>query len=364
MSDRTPPEAFAERQLAALTTLELGGAADWLVEAHSPAEIEEALRWAADRGVSVTILGGGSNVVVADSGVRGVVLRVASRGVDIDRRHDRAVLTAAAGEPWDEVVATSVAENLAGIECLSGIPGTAGATPIQNVGAYGQEIASVVEAVRVLDRRTFEVRALSASDCEFGYRSSALRRPENPFVVLEVVFGLVLDGEPDLSYSQVAERFPGTTAPSLGELRAAVLDLRRSKSMVVEDDDPNRRSVGSFFVNPVVDGETLEEVMAKARMLGVLGSDQRPPAHAVGEDRYKLSAAWLIEHAGFPRGAIRGRVGLSSNHALALIHRGGGTTAELVDFAREIRRGVRSHLGIDLHPEPVFLGFDTPDPTS
>jgi UDP-N-acetylmuramate dehydrogenase len=354
-------ETFAP--LAPFTTLDLGGDGEWMVEAANPSEIADALRWAADRDLEVTILAGGSNVVVADAGVSGLVLRLASRGVDIERSHEGALLTVAAGEPWDEVVAVSVAENLAGLECLSGIPGTAGATPIQNVGAYGQEVASVIEQVRVVDRRSLEERVLSAADCGFGYRSSVLRRPDNPFIVLEVVFSLQPEGAPTLSYSQVAERFPGESPPSLGELRAAVLDLRRSKSMVLDDDDPNRRSVGSFFVNPVVDGATLEEMIEAARMLGVLGLDQRPPVHEVAEDRYKLSAAWLMEHAGFPRGATRGRVGLSTNHALALIHRGGGTTTELVDFAREIRRGVRSHLGIDLHPEPVFLGFDSDDPT-
>jgi UDP-N-acetylmuramate dehydrogenase len=354
-------ETFAP--LAPFTTLELGGAAEWMVEAHSSSEIADALRWSEDRGLEVTIIAGGSNVVVADEGVSGLVVRVVSRGIEVEHRHDRALVTVSAGEPWDQVVASTVAENLAGLECLSGIPGTAGATPIQNVGAYGQEVSSVIEHVRVLDRSTLEERVIPAAECCFGYRTSRLRRPDNPFIVLEVAFALTPGGAPDLSYSQVAERFTGESPPSLGELRAAVLDLRRSKSMVLDDDDPNRRSVGSFFVNPVVDGETLEEMIEAARMLGVLGHEQRPPAHEVGEGRYKLSAAWLIEHAGFPRGAVSGRVGLSTNHALALIHRGGGTTTELVDFAREIRRGVRSHLGIDLQPEPVFLGFPNPDPT-
>ena len=183
-------------------------------------------------------------------------------------------------------------------------------------------------------------------------------------IVLSVSFALRPGGTPTLAYAELADRLGAAVAPSLEETRAAVLDLRRSKSMVLDADDPNRRSVGSFFVNPVVDDEAVERLTAAARALGVLDAGQRPPAHRVGEDRNKLSAGWLIEAAGFPRGAVRGRVGLSSNHALAVIHRGGGTAAELVGFARDVRRGVRSHLGIDLEPEPVFLGFDRADPTA
>ncbi len=356
-------EPLPNAPLAPRTTLELGGRAEWLVEAGSEAEIRDALGWAVDRGVPVSVLGGGSNVVVADRGVRGLIVTIATRGLDIDRRHDVALVTAAAGEPWDEVVKTTVAENLAGIECLSGIPGTAGATPIQNVGAYGQEVASVVARVRVLHRETLEETVMTATECGFGYRSSVFRRADNPYIILDVAFSLVAGGAPNLGYAQVAEGFAAGATPTLGELRAAVLDLRRSKSMVIDDDDPNRRSVGSFFVNPVVDGANLESVIASARVLGVLGFDQQPPVHPVGEERYKLSAAWLVEHAGFPRGAVRGRVGLSTKHALALVHRGDGTTGELIEFARDIRRGVRAHLGVDLKPEPVFWGFDRDDPT-
>ena len=363
MTDTSGIKPSAEVTLAPLTTLEIGGPADWLVEATNVAEVRDALRWAADCEVPVTVLGGGSNVVVADAGVRGLVLRIAGRGIDLERRHDRTVLTAAAGEPWDDVVKAAVGEDLAGIECLSGVPGTTGATPIQNVGAYGQEVGAVIEGVRVLHRETLEEGVLTAEECEFGYRSSVLRRADNPYVVLDVSFALRPGGSPELTYSQVAERFPGTTEPSLEELRGAVLDLRRAKSMVLDDDDPNRRSAGSFFVNPVVDEATLNDLIASARLLGVLSDGDRPPAHEVGEGLFKLSAGWLIEHAGFPRGCVRGRVGLSSRHALALINRGGASTEELVVFATEIRRGVRSHLGIDLRPEPVFLGFDKQDPT-
>jgi UDP-N-acetylmuramate dehydrogenase len=350
--------------LAPRTTLELGGPADRFFEATSIATIREALQWAADAGVPVTVLGGGSNIVVADRGVRGLVLKIANRGFEIDRGHDGALVTAAAGEIWDEVVKATVVENLAGLECLSGIPGTVGATPIQNVGAYGQEVAGVLTTVRVIHRETLEERVLSDGECGFSYRSSVFRRADNPYIIFEVGFRLVAGGAPNLSYHQVAERFGDGGSPSLGEVRGAILELRRSKSMVIDDDDPNRRSVGSFFVNPVVDGAGLESVVASARMLGVLGLDQSPPAHEVGEDRFKLSAAWLVEHAGFPRGAVSGRVGLSTKHALALIHRGEGSTEELIDFARGIRRGVRAHLGIDLKPEPVFWGFDEDDPTA
>jgi len=357
-------DPHTEHPLAPVTTLELGGPADWLVEASSAEDIRDALRWAEARELPVTVLGGGSNVVVADGGLRGLVLRIGIRGVELDRRHDHALLTVAAGEPWDDVVAASVTENLAGLECLSGIPGTAGATPIQNVGAYGQEVAGVIETVRVLDRTTLEERVLMADDCGFGYRRSILKRPDNPLIVLDVSFRLKPGGLPTLTYAQIADRFTGAGSPALVELRDTVLELRRSKSMVIDDGDPNRRSVGSFFVNPVVDEAGIEGLVAMARQLGVLGFDELPPAHAMAEGGFKLSAGWLIERAGFPRGCVRGRVGLSSRHALALINRGGATAAELVGFATEIRRGVRSHLGVDLRPEPVFLGFDTTDPTA
>ncbi|MEE4272368.1 MAG: UDP-N-acetylmuramate dehydrogenase [Thermoanaerobaculales bacterium] len=358
---------IAPKNLEALgprTTLEVGGDAEHFVEAVSVDELRDALVWARERDQPVTILGGGSNLVVADEGLRGLTVALAIRGLEIERRRHRTTLTVAAGEPWDDVVAAAVSENLAGIECLSGIPGTAGATPIQNVGAYGQEVASVIAGVRVLHRKTLEERELAPADCGFGYRSSVLKQPGNPWVVTQVRFGLQPGGSPCMKYLQVAERFPGSRPPSLGELRAAVIELRRDKSMVLDEADPNRRSAGSFFTNPVVDADVYQGVAASARALGVLGLDEVPPGHPVGEGGSKLSAGWLIERAGFPRGAVRGNVGLSTKHALALINRGGATAAELVAFAAEIRRGVRSHLGVDLTPEPVFLGFDTQDPTA
>jgi UDP-N-acetylmuramate dehydrogenase len=357
-------EPSPEVPVAPLTTLEIGGTADWLVEVASTSELRDALRWAHDHRLPVTVLGGGSNVVVADGGVPGLVVRIASHGIDLERRHEVTVLTAAAGHDWDDVVATSVAEGLAGIECLSGIPGTAGATPIQNVGAYGQEVGSIIETVRVLHRETLEETGLAVADCGFGYRTSVLRRPDNPYLVLAVSLRLLPGGLPNLSYAQVSDRFTGVATPGLAEVRAAVLELRRSKSMVIDEADPNRRSVGSFFVNPVVDDGTVDAVVEAARALGVLGSGELPPLHRVGDGRTKLPAAWLIERAGFPRGCVRGRVGLSTNHALAVVNRGGATAAELVAFARDIRRGVRSHLGVDLQPEPVFWGFGSADPTA
>lgn len=358
MNDPTP-----NVPLAPLTTLGVGGPAERLVEATSTDELRDALAWARDREMAVSVLGGGSNVVVADGGVPGVVVRVIHRGVDLERHHDRTLLTVAAGEPWDEVVAAAVDEDLAGLECLSGIPGTTGATPIQNVGAYGQEVAAVVDEVRVIDRLTLEASVLRADELDFGYRTSRLRRPDNSLIVTAVVFRLEQGGAPNLGYAQVAECFSGGGSPTLGEVRRAVLELRRCKSMVIDEADPNRRSVGSFFINPTVDGAALEALTESARLLGVIGWDDRPPVWELGPNRYKLSAAWLIEHAGFPRGAARGPVGLSTHHALAVINRGGACADEVVAFARDIRRGVRSHLGVDLHPEPVFWGFSVSDPT-
>jgi UDP-N-acetylmuramate dehydrogenase len=251
-----------------------------------------------------------------------------------------------------------VAEGLAGLECLSGIPGTAGATPIQNVGAYGQEVADTISQVEVLDRTTGRQAAMPSRDCVFSYRSSRFRTTPGRLVVLSVTFVLTPGARPTVRYPQLAEALaPAGAAPSLGDVRCAVLALRASKSMVVTDDDPNRRSVGSFFVNPEVSAEDLEHIRADRPCEDV-------PRFSTPEGRVKIPAAWLIENTGFHRGYTRGAVGLSSRHSLALVHHGGGTTADLVALARDVRRSVRERFGVDLHPEPTFLGFPEADPTA
>lgn len=346
--------------LAPLTTLELGGRGRHFVDADDDDAVVESLRWAASRGLPIAILGGGSNLVVADAGFPGLVIRIGTRGRRFERSTGQVVLTATAGEPWDDLVAETVARDLAGLECLSGIPGRVGATPIQNVGAYGQEVADTIRSVRVLERSTLQVRELAPAECAFAYRDSRFKREPERFVVLAVTFGLRPGGAPTLRYRELAEALTASPKPGLAETRNAVLALRRKKSMVLAEDDPNRRSVGSFFTNPIVSSAEAADVAARARTAGVLTADADLPRWAADGGRVKLSAGWLIERAGFIKGLRRGAVGLSSAHALALVHHGGGSADALVDLAREIRDTVRTRFGVTLVPEPTFVGLSWP----
>jgi len=349
--------------LAPLTTLELGGSAHHLVEATDVESAIDGVRWARSQKQPLAVLGGGSNVVVADRGWPGLVLRAAMRGIELERGVHQTRMVVAAGEPWDELVEMTIAEDLAGLECLSGIPGWVGATPIQNVGAYGQEVAETIASVRVLDLDTLVVRELESKDCGFAYRSSVFRRNPGKFLVLAVTFRLQSGGRPIVRYRELARslQVEGAT-PSLRDVRGAVLDLRRSKSMVLDSADPNRRSAGSFFLNPVLNVDAAKALQERARAEGALAADETLPGFDDGEGRIKVPAAWLVERAGFAKGTRRGCVGLSSRHALALVHHGGGTAAELVALAGEIRVEVRERFGVLLEPEPFFLGFRDPNP--
>jgi UDP-N-acetylmuramate dehydrogenase len=329
--------------LAPRTTLELGGPARFLVEAHDERTIAEALAWAGARGLRVAILGGGSNLVVDDAGWDGLVLAIRTRGTRIRREGDRAIVEAAAGESWDDLVAKCVDGGLAGIECTSGIPGLVGATPIQNVGAYGQEVSDAIVGVRALDRRTGATVDLSPSECAFAYRDSALKRDPDRFVVLDVVFSLVPGGAPAVRYAELDNAL-GDGPRTLARVRETVIALRRAKSMVIDPADPNRRSAGSFFTNPIVDGPTADALSA---------SHAGMPRWAQPDGRVKLAAGWLIEHAGIAKGTRRGNVGVSTKHALALVHHGGGTTKELLELADEVRDAVRRRFGVALEREPV-----------
>ena len=351
--------------LAPFTSLELGGRARYLVEIGDTATATDAIRWARRHDFPLAVVAGGSNVVVADGGWPGLVLRVAMRGVALEREGDVVRVTAAAGEPWDELVERCVGEGLAGVECLSGIPGSAGATPIQNVGAYGREVSEVIENVQALDLATLDVRSLSGRECGFGYRTSTIRESPDRFLVLAVTFRLRRGGAPTLKYREL-ERALGARrgAPTVADVREAVLHLRRAKTMLIDECHPNRRSVGSFFVNPVLNDVSLAVLEKVARGSGALLQGERLPSFPMGDGRSKVSAAWLIEHAGFEKGLRRGSVGISNAHALALVHHGGGTTAELVALAREIREEVLQRFKIELQPEPVFLGFPTRNPLS
>ncbi len=349
--------------LAPLTTLKLGGTASSFAAIDSVGMAKEAIRWADRNSRPVAILGGGSNVVVSDDGVEGLVLSAVLRGVQLQDNGATVRVTASAGEPWDELVEMTVAEDLGGLECLSGIPGWVGATPIQNVGAYGQDVAMAIEGVRVLDLKNLEEKTLGRKACGFGYRTSTFREVPDRFMVLSVTFALQRGRRPKIEYRELMRTFGnGSATPSLAEVRQAVLELRRSKSMVIEESDPNRLSAGSFFVNPVLDALALARLNEQARASGSLGSSERVPSYPSGGQCFKVPAAWLIEKAGFAKGFRRGAFGISSAHALALVHHGGGTTEDLLALAKDIREGVRRQFDIELQPEPVFLGFSSTNP--
>ena len=344
--------------LASRTTLHLGGPAGRLVEAATQDAVVAAVAAADAAGEEVLVLAGGSNVVVADAGFPGLVVAVSSRGVARADGDARVVLTVQAGEDWDALVARSVAEGLAGIECLSGIPGSVGATPIQNVGAYGQDVAETVVGVRAYDRRTGEIAELDRGACAFSYRSSAFKREPGRWVVLTVSFTLERSAlSRPLRYVDLARTLGvsvGARAP-LADVREAVLGLRRAKGMVVDAADPDSVSAGSFFTNPILDRKAFRAL--EQRVEERLGADARLPRFPEADGRVKTSAAWLIERAGFARGhGDPQTVAISSKHTLALTNRGAGTTAQLVALAREIADGVQAAFGVALVPEPVFVG--------
>ena len=336
--------------LAAFTTLRLGGPAAELVVADSDEAAVDAVRAAGD---SVFVLAGGSNVVVADAGFGGRVVLLRNRGYAVRRDGDRALLSVHAGEPWDDVVAATVAEGLAGLECLSGIPGSAGATPIQNVGAYGQEVAETIVAVRGYDRERGEPVTFAPDECGFAYRTSVFKYNDR-FVVLSVDFSLAVSPlSAPIRYAELARTLgvdAGERVP-LEDARAAVLKLRAGKGMVLDPADPDTFSAGSFFTNPVLDATAFAALRERAG---------EPPHWPNPDGSVKVSAAWLIERAGFGKGYGRDGVGISTKHTLALTNRGTGSTAALLALAAEIRDGVRDRFGIALHPEPVLVGCALP----
>jgi UDP-N-acetylmuramate dehydrogenase len=368
-------------RLAEYTTLRLGGPARRFSVAASAAELISAVA-AADRdGEPLLVLGGGSNLVVADEGFPGVVVQAASAGLAFAPSGETVEVTAAAGQDWDETVRHCLAEGLSGIECLSGIPGSAGATPIQNVGAYGQEVANTVTAVRAYDREASQVIRLGPDDLEFGYRTSMFKRQATAavgngphdsagggagrargaatgrFVVLDVTFALAASPlSAPVRYAELARLLDvaeGSRVP-LADARAAVLQLRRGKGMVLDDADPDSRSAGSFFTNPVVSVTQFDELTA--RLAGPGGIPHWPAA----DGAVKLSAAWLIEHAGFERGFRLADdpdgARISTKHTLALTNPGGASTAGLISLATVIRDGVRAAFGVDLAAEPTLVG--------
>jgi UDP-N-acetylmuramate dehydrogenase len=341
-------ESFAPQRdvpLAGLTTLMVGGTAQWYVRATSADDVRAAHEWARDRGAGLFVLGGGSNLVVADEGIRGLVLHVAIPGTDLRANGTEAIVDAGAGEPWDPVVARVVERGYAGIEALSGIPGLVGGTPIQNVGAYGQEVSHTIERVTVFDTTAGEIVDLANADCGFSYRQSRFKQSDaGRFVVCAVRFRVRRE-PPVVTYPDVVtwiER-SGVSRPTVADIRRGVTEIRRRKGMVLDPADDDTRSVGSFFMNPIVPASRQAE----------LGC----PSFPMADGRIKVPAAWLIERAGFARGFGAGPAGVSSKHPLAIVNRGGATARDVVELACTIKRGVLDRFGIALRPEPVFAGF-------
>lgn len=338
-----------------MTTLRLGGPPRRLVSATTDAQLLDALRGAS--GEAVFLLGGGSNVVVSDDGYDGLVVHVGTKGIRFERRGDRTHVTVAAGEVWDELVAVCVERGLSGLACLSGIPGSVGATPLQNVGAYGSEVSDTIVSVKVCERATGAVEDIPGASCAFGYRTSRFRGRDT-HAVLAVTFALSESPEaPVPDYAELRRALavgPSDRVP-LATLRDTILRLRRAKGMVLDPTDPDSVSAGSFFTNPLLSDDDVVRLRARVRSAAC---DEEPPLFP---DRAsgltKSSAAWLIERAGFRRGYGDGRVGLSTKHTLALVNRGGASAEELVAFARHVRDGVAERFGVRLEPEPIFVGF-------
>jgi UDP-N-acetylmuramate dehydrogenase len=336
--------------LAPYTTLGIGGPARFFCEAHTEAEVAEAAKFARDNNLPLFALGGGSNILVNDTGFDGLVTRVAIRSIQSNHREENVLLEVGAGEDWNSVVLYAIDHDYAGVECLAGIPGDAGGTPVQNVGAYGQEVSSVISQVRALDLKERLMVEFEAADCRFSYRRSRFNTTDaGRFVVTRVDYQLTRGGTPTLKYPDLQRAFPPGSNPTLSEVSAAVRSIRQTKAMVLVDCEPDCRSAGSFFKNPIIPEDLANRIEFVTR--------NAPPRFPAGEGKVKIPAAWLIEQAGFLRGFAIGNAGISTKHTLALVNRGGATASEILALAAEIRSTVEKKFGVVLHPEPVFVGF-------
>jgi UDP-N-acetylmuramate dehydrogenase len=339
--------------LARYTTLQVGGPARFFIEARSDEEIRDALLFARERSLEVFVLGGGSNLVVADAGWPGVILRIAVGGINTGSKNGTQIFTAGAGEDWDYLVAFTVEQNCAGIECMSGIPGMVGGTPVQNVGAYGQEVKDTITTVRVLDTITLELHDMPAADCGFAYRTSIFNSSEKGrYIVTQVSFELTPGGHPKIEYADLKRYFGERSSPTLKEVREAVRSIRATKGMLISSDDPDSRSAGSFFKNPIVAQAEYERISSLPAC-----KDQKPPSFPAPAGTIKVSAAWLVERSGFQKGFTDGRVGISRKHSLAIVNRGGATSEDVVRLKNKVQDGVFQMFGVRLLPEPVFVGF-------
>jgi UDP-N-acetylmuramate dehydrogenase len=340
--------------LAPLTTLRVGGKARYFVRADTIEDVQAAVAFANSKQLPLFVLGGGSNVLVSDNGWPGLVLQIGIPGIDHTHERETIRLIVGAGEDWDSLVAFCVTRNLAGIECLSGIPGSVGATPVQNVGAYGQEVSQIIASVLVFDLSKKEPREMDAADCEFSYRSSIFNtRERGRYIILRVTYEVRHGGSPNLSYADLQKYFAGRdNAPTLGEVRKAVLEVRARKGMLIIPGDPDSRSAGSFFKNPVLTTTQFDDLQRRAQERNL-----QVPSYPALSQQKKISAAWLVENSGFAKGYVKGRAGISGKHALALVNRGEASAAEITALQDEIQQKVEQQWGIKLQPEPVLVGF-------
>ncbi len=349
-----PLDIQENRPLAPLTTLGVGGVARHFAYVRSPDEVRDAIVWARGHNIPLFVLGGGSNILVSDKGFRGLVINVVIDGIMWNKATPG--FTAGAGVNWDEFVARAVAEGCAGIECMSGIPGTVGGTPVQNVGAYGQEVSETILDVEALNADDLCTRIFTNAECGFAYRSSLFNTTERGrWVILSVRFQLRAGEAPKIAYRDLKEFFVAhnNSSPTLQQVRDAVREIRRSKAMLIVPGDDDARSAGSFFKNPVLAPADYERLLQLAEKLG-----EKVPSYPAEGQNFKVPAAWLVEHAGFSKGTTRGPVGISRKHALAIVNRGGATAADVIALKNEIQQRVRDTFGIELAPEPVMVGFD------
>jgi UDP-N-acetylmuramate dehydrogenase len=346
------------KPLAPFTTFGIGGPARWFVEAASEEEIAEADAWAGERGVALFVLGGGSNLLVSDAGFDGLVIRVRLQGiaaVEALGEPGHKIYQAAAGEDWEHCVQQTIVDGCAGLECLAGIPGTVGGTPVQNVGAYGQEVASVIERVRAFDLQKHIFVEFAAAECGFAYRRSRFNSDDRGrYIITRVDYSLTPGGAPTLRYAELQRAFSESVLPSLAEVAAQVRRIRQAKGMLLVEGDPDCRSAGSFFKNPVVSEEQLRQIAAAC--------EEKPPRFPAdpkteNQGMVKIPAAWLIEQAGLSKGYARGKAAISSRHTLALVNRGGASAAEILALAGQIIAAVEERFGIRLEMEPVLVGF-------
>jgi UDP-N-acetylmuramate dehydrogenase len=343
--------------LAPLTTFKVGGPARYFIDAHSEHEVSEAVAFALARKLPLFVLGGGSNLLVSDSGWPGLVLKIPLAGVEFEGDLEKMLFHVGAGENWDSLVALAVSKNCGGIECLSGIPGTVGGTPVQNVGAYGQEVSETITHVRALEIATGAVLDLSNNDCGFSYRSSIFNSTRrDDFIVLEVSYRLCRNCDPKIEYTDVKNFFAANKVdkPTLQQVRDAVRSIRQSKAMLLVEGDEDCRSAGSFFKNPIVS-------VAEANRIQALAEQRVPgktmPRYPAPNGQVKLAAAWLVEQAGFHKGYTLGPVGISRKHSLAIVNRGAATAKDILVLKDEIEKKAFDVWGVRLQPEPVFVGF-------